>query len=772
MIRFSKRYYVIMILCGYILLQVISGAVWRENTGLNLALQLPTSGFSFVVLLMAGLKAEGARYRRFWLYLSAGSLFYFMAMSVWCWYVWIAGIEPPIPSVADFLWNGQTFMFLIAIFQLMAAGNNMIPRIRYGFDTMLLMLILALMSWEFLIEPYHNVLLENGSWLRLLSSAIYPVSDLAITCVLLMILNAYRLLFPIRIQILIAAGFLSLVIADTVYFFLIASDSYQIGHWVDALYSSALLILGLAAVYAQDSGHSKDSCLFEMSPDTNGFWRLRFLFPNLCMVLLVVLIAHHLKSFDISVAGSLIVLLLIVIRQVMVVFENRELMNQQAALWKEAEFLARHDSLSMLPNRRYFENRLNDEILKSARVKEKLFAVLFLDLDRFKIVNDSLGHVVGDQLILAVAERLRGLSDERHFVARLGGDEYTFLITNLRSIGELESFMDNLHRTIEANYHIGSHTISISTSIGASVCPTHGMNATDLMKRADLAMYKAKSMGTGKGLIFTHAMEREYAEKAVMEQELHNALERSEFSLHYQPQVRAYDGRMIGIEALIRWKSDTGFISPGEFIPLAEETGIILPIGEWVLRTACLQSKEWMDEGVDPFCLSVNVSPLQFEQGNFVQRVREILAETGFPPHLLILEITENIAIRDGEDTIARLIALKKTGVQISMDDFGTGYSSLHYLQRFRVDGLKIAQSFISGITDTREQGAIVKAILAMASSLQLTVVAEGVETEAQYMFLKEQGCDVIQGYYFYKPMPAEDMKTVFDDRKRKVPAS
>lgn len=774
MFRCSGKGYAIVMFTGYILLQFAVGSLWRQHEGLNLAVQLPVPGITFWLLLSAGRKAVERHRRFFWFFLAGGTLLYFWAMTIWCWYIWAAGIDPPLPSLADFLWNGQTLMFLFALCYLMASGQGMILRLRYVFDTILLMMILALGSWEFVLAPNYGALIESGSWWRQFNALIYPLSDLAITCTLLLILSSNRFLFPAKVQTLILAGFITFVIADTAYFLLIVSDGYEIGHWVDSAFLLALMFLGLAGLYAGESGAACGQDGEGEEREAQGRWRLRFIFPNLCIILLVVVIAHHVHELDITVIGGLTVLFLIVVRQIMVVFENRELSNHKAALWRETEFLAHHDPLSMLPNRRYFEKRLNGEIQKTIRDKEKKFAVLFMDLDRFKIVNDSLGHGIGDKLILAVAERLKGLADERHFVARLGGDEYTFLITDLKSKRELEEFMNRVHAAVATHYELGAHTISISTSIGASICPVHGTNAADLMKRADLAMYKAKGTGTGKGLVFTYDMERENAEKAVLEQELHTALERSEFLLHYQPQVRTSDRRMIGVEALIRWRTDSGFIPPGDFIPLAEETGLILPIGEWVLRTACQQSKEWMEGGVDPFCLSVNVSPVQFEQENFVERVREILAETGFPPHLLILEITESIAIRDGDDTVARLIALKQTGVQISMDDFGTGYSSLHYLQRFRVDGLKIAQSFISGISDTREQGAIVKAILAMAASLQLTVVAEGVETEEQYRFLKDQGCDVIQGYYFHKPMPSEEMRRVLEERSKNhsLPAS
>ncbi|WP_438445626.1 putative bifunctional diguanylate cyclase/phosphodiesterase [Gorillibacterium sp. sgz5001074] len=764
---------------GYLLLQVAANLRFPDQHGLLLSLQLPVSALAAVLLWLAGRRTRmKGPLRLFWFYLASGSLCYFIAEAIWWMYTSVLRTEPPIPSVADYIWNLQGLLFLVGLCVLVFTKSGMINSIRYGFDTLLLMLLLGLVSWEFILSPNYDSLMSSGNWESIVSSLAYPISDFATTCTMIVLMAGNKTLLPSKVQACIISGFVVFVFADTGYFILMVKDSYQVGAWVDPMYSAGLFLFGMAGYLYQESAEHQGVRSIRRS----GVWSASYLYPNLCSILLGILLIHHIGHMDGAIFGSFLAFLLLLIRQAMVTYENKALAAKIASVWEETEFKANHDALSLLPNRRYFEARLNDEIQRMSRLESAgdsdgaggtgMFAVLFLDLNRFKVINDSLGHTVGDQLIRSVAERLNGLAGNDRFIARLGGDEYTVLMTDITGVQDIRAFMERIHKAFAVPFEAGHHTLTVTTSIGASLYPEHGRTATDLMKNADSAMYKAKASGSGAGCLFTADLEREYLLKAELERWLYQALEHRELLVYYQPQVRAKDGKVIGLEALIRWKSPRGFISPGDFIPLAEETGLITEIGEWVLRTSCEQAAEWLNEGKEPFSMSVNVSPRQLEHPAFVETVRHILDETGFPPYLLILEITESFAIRDDGDTVEKLIALKQMGVQLSMDDFGTGYSSLNHLQRFRVDGLKIAQSFISRITDIREQGIIVKAILAMACSLQLTVVAEGVETEEQYRLLKELGCDVIQGYYFYKPMPAEEAGQALDGRLAPASAS
>lgn len=771
MIRYRHSHHVFTLSAGYLVLQLIANELWQERPGLLLLLQLPVSALSTVLLFQASFRTNGSK-RRFWLSLSAGSLCYFAAETIWVTYAVILHKDPPIPGVADYIWNLQALLFLVGLCILVFSKSGLLIGLRFGFDTLLLMLMFGLFSWEFILQPNYEVIMSSGNWGSMVSALIYPVTDFAITCTLVILLTNNKALLPLKSQLFIMAGFLLFVVADTGYFLLVASEAYGVGDWVDPVYSAGLFMFGFAGLYFEDTNSLPGEDRFRQKA---GVWSNSYLFPNLCSLMLAALLIHHIRQMDLAIIGSFAAFLLILLRQGMVTYENRTLTATMASVWRETDFMANHDSLSKLPNRRYFEKRLNEEIARRNRLDGsdgERFAVLFLDLNRFKFINDSLGHSVGDSLIRSVAGRLMELSDERHFIARLGGDEYTVLITGVESFQEIPDFMERIHKAFAPPFQLGTHTVTVTTSIGASVCPEHGVTASDLMKNADAAMYKAKTFGSGKGYIFTADLERQYQLKAAMERDLHLALEREEFLVHYQPQVRAKDGKVIGVEALVRWRSAGSNVSPGDFIPLAEETGLIVDIGEWVLRTSCRQAADWLKEERSPFSLSVNVSPRQLEQAGFVNSVKSILKETGFPSYLLILEITESFAIQDNAETVERLLAIKQMGVQIFMDDFGTGYSSLNHLQRFRVDGLKIAQSFISRITDIREQGVIVKAILAMADSLQLTVVAEGVETEEQYRFLKEMGCDVIQGYYFFKPMPAPEAAIAMEGGMRPASAS
>lgn len=423
-------------------------------------------------------------------------------------------------------------------------------------------------------------------------------------------------------------------------------------------------------------------------------------------------------------------------------------------------FLAHHDPLTTLPNRTLFQDRLEQALARAERNGE-MVALMFLDLDRFKTINDSLGHLAGDRLLQSVAERLTHCVRDTDTVCRQGGDEFLIALTDVHDADVPARVAQKILRRLSEPFDIDGHKLGTSFSIGIAIYPNDGLDADSIMKNADTAMYHAKESGRNTYRFFTEEMNANALERLQMENHLRAALERGELLLNYQPQVDLVTGEVVGVEALIRWQSEAlGFVPPGRFIPIAEESGLIVPIGRWVLRRACLDAKSWQDAGLPAVAVAVNISALQFRRDDIVHGVREILAETGLAPERLELELTESLLVhhQDVQDTLAQLKAL---GVRLSIDDFGTGYSSLTYLKRFAVDRLKIDQSFVRDVADDPDDAAIVRAIIQMGRSLKLDVVAEGAEGRAQVDFLIREGCREAQGYYFCPPVTHEVLMNV-----------
>ncbi len=421
--------------------------------------------------------------------------------------------------------------------------------------------------------------------------------------------------------------------------------------------------------------------------------------------------------------------------------------------------LAHYDALTDLPNRTLFNDRLGQALIQAHRNRCKA-AVMFLDLDRFKVINDTLGHSVGDLLLQEAALRLKGCVREGDTVSRQGGDEFVVLLPEIADEEDVYAVAQKLLNAIAQSFMLDGHELHVSASIGVSFYPNDGADAETLMKNADVAMYRAKEMGRNNYQFYHADMNARSFERLAMETSIRRALEREQFELYYQPRIEALGGVIVGVEALIRWHHpDLGLILPAQFIPLAEETGLILPIGEWVLRIAAAQGKAWQQAGLPPLFVAVNVSARQFRQADFAGKVSRILQDTGFDPHCLELELTETTLMTHAEENIETLKKLKETGIRIAIDDFGTGYSSLGYLKRLPVDILKIDRSFVSDVTDNRDDAAIVEAIIAMARSLALHVIAEGVETVEQSQFLQARKCDEMQGYYFSHPLPVEEFE-------------
>jgi len=431
---------------------------------------------------------------------------------------------------------------------------------------------------------------------------------------------------------------------------------------------------------------------------------------------------------------------------------------QRKQMEAEIKYHAYFDSLTDLPNRVHLKDRLSQGIAHALLHGEKL-AVLYLDLDRFKLINDSLGHSFGDQLLRDVAKRLIACVPKGAIVSRQGGDEFTIYLPNINGVDNVLEVVQRVVDTFKEPFQLLDHEIYIKTSIGISLYPDNGDSTETLIKNADAAMYKSKEISGNSYHFFSEAMEEKTFESVRLENALYKALDHNELVIYYQPQINCITGQIVGVEALLRWNHPTkGIIAPDEFIPIAEETALILPIGEWVLRESCRQLKQWQDQGYPLRNVAVNLSARQFEQYNLFAVVKSVLEEVGLSPECLHLELTENLIIKNRDLTLKTMKDLKGLGIKIAIDDFGTGYSSLGYLKSLPIDTLKIDKSFLQDVTNDNDNAAITNIIITLAQNLNLSVIAEGVETRQHVEFLTARDCHLMQGYYFSRPMKVEDV--------------
>ncbi len=424
---------------------------------------------------------------------------------------------------------------------------------------------------------------------------------------------------------------------------------------------------------------------------------------------------------------------------------------------EQMEYQAYHDALTGLPNRLLFRDRIT-VALAHAKRNQRTSAVMFLDLDQFKLVNDTLGHTVGDRLLQVIGSRLVTCVRAEDTVARMGGDEFTILLADLHDRRGAAAVAQKVLEAIRQPIHIDEHELYVTTSIGIAIFPDDGADAESVLKNADRAMYRAKEVGRDNYQYATAAIFDAADGRLALERKLRHALEREQFVLHYQPMVEIATGRVVGAEALVRWQDpELGLVPPEEFIRIAEETQLIVPLGAWVLRTAISQMKAWHDAGHALLRVAVNLSPRQFQDRELIATVERVLAETGFPAPFLDLEITESTAMQNAELSLSILNRLKEMGIRISIDDFGTGYSSLSYLKRFPIDTVKIDQDFVRDLTS--DDAAIISAVISMARALNLRVIAEGVETEEQLAFLRREQCAEMQGFLYSQPLAAAEFE-------------
>jgi diguanylate cyclase (GGDEF)-like protein len=441
--------------------------------------------------------------------------------------------------------------------------------------------------------------------------------------------------------------------------------------------------------------------------------------------------------------------------------ENFDRADEKREADERIEYLASHDSLTRLPNREMFNGLLRYAIATAQRHQRRL-AVLFIDLDRFKVVNDSLGHEAGDLLLLEVANRLSRALRASDVVARLGGDEFVVILEECGGVEDVERIAASLLSVLGQPVELGAHECHTTASIGIALYPEHGADAQALTRNADMAMYRAKEDGKNGFRLFSQDLKPQSIERLTLEAALRRALERDQFSLLYQPKVDMASGQITGVEALLRWTlPDRGSVPPLQFIPLAEETGLIVPIGRWVLEQACGQTMAWRRAGLRQVTMAVNLSPRQFADEHLLQDIDEALAASGLSPSLLQLEVTESMMMRNVARAVRTLDAIQSRGIRLAIDDFGTGYSSMSLMKQFPIDTIKIDRSFVRDLPDDAEDQAIAQAIISMGKALGMTVIAEGVETPEQRDFLRQRGCDEMQGFLFSRPLPPLQMATL-----------
>ncbi|ETP67370.1 DUF4084 domain-containing protein [Planococcus glaciei] len=737
-------------------------------------------------------KKQGPR-KYFWLLFALGCLSYAIAEGIRIYYSVIPKSEVPYPGWADLFYFLQILFFIAAFLQQLWDKKKNTNQIKFLFDICIIMAVFTAISWHYVIQ---YVFSEGSLSPALLATSIgYPVGDLLLFFCAISFYMRADILFPRPVLALICASAGVQIFADTAYlYYSTKSDSYVSGTLFDPLWTVGLLLTALAGIYAlQEQRKETDapSLAAGTVPANDEGVSLRMLLPYFSLVLLfIVMVFEKDGPMNGLIVGAGTSVALIILRQVFTMLENQKLLaqyhdltaileekieqrttelstkNEQLAVAvQKMEHMAYHDALSGLPNRRLFLNKLNAAIASAERHSHQL-AVVFVDLDRFKNINDTFGHEFGDLLLQGFSKKMAENLRQIDTVSRQGGDEFTIILNDIKATEDIVPLVKRIQSILEKPVVVNGQELHVSMSIGIAVYPQDGKTTEELMKHADIAMYHAKENGKNNYQFFSDEMQSTMFHKVQLENDLREALDNEEFILHYQPQVEAATGKIIGMETLIRWQAPDGtIISPAEFIPLAEDTRLIIPIGKWVLHNSCMQAKKWHDAGHTHLKLAVNLSPLQFMHDELMDTVQDVLEATGFDASSLELEITESVAVYDAEKTIARMQALRNMGVRIALDDFGTGYSSLVYLKKFPINSLKIARPFIQDMVDNPKDKALVEAIVSMAHSLELSVIAEGVETHEQLTSLKTLKCDEIQGYFFSKPLAAETFASLINKK-------
>lgn len=728
---------------------------------------------------------EGGKGRTFWLLLSLSLSCYAMGMLYLDYNEIYLQIPVPFPSLADLFFIGMYVFVLISFFYFLYLNRNVIHLGQILYDTFIVIAVAAPASWEYILKPILHILAYQGIWFKIFCVS-YPIANLMLLFALMLVFNSSSMKFPSRVFLAIFFGTSCFLLADTLYLYLVSKGQYAPGNPIDLIWVLGNYLIGISPIFSH--GHiflKKDKA--DIVNINRKTWMRHFISLRLWIPYTGVFVLFLITSFQMGVKNSLIIgfilsILLIIFRQMATLADNKTLLEESTHLNKELEtkvrqrtrqidkknqqlleynnklqYMAYHDALTALPNRRFFESQLKKELSRAKGNNEKV-AVLFIDLDRYKLINDTVGHTIGDLLLQKAAQRFQECVGDIGVVSRHGGDEFLILLPGLNR-SKVTKIAEKILASSRKVFKVAGHELFITSSIGISMYPDNGEHAEELISRADAALYAIKKENRNQLLFFDSSMNKGKQENLDLEKDLRFAIKREELWLAYQPLVQVQTGEVKGVEALIRWDHPVkGSISPQMFIPVAEETGFMVPLGQWVLETACRQWRIWADKGFPKITMAVNISTNQFLHPHFLSQVRRVLLETGMDPAYLELEMTGNLSlVSTGTGELFR--KLREMGIKISMDDFGTGYNSLQYLKHFPIHKLKIDRSFIRDIPYNPSDAAIVETILVMAHRMHLEVVAEGVERVEQLQFLEQYHCQTVQGFLFSKPVTSEEFE-------------
>ena len=714
------------------------------------------------------------RQRRAWGFIATGLVMYAAGSAAWTYIEKYLGGNP-YPSVADLFYLMVVPLFLVGFSYLSPAPLKPSAMRALGLDVAIIVTSAAVYSWAFFLAP--TLLAYDGDPLTLAVSLAYPMSDLVLLSMLLLVVLRREDSVG-RSHALFAAALLCWITFDVLFAVLATSGSYVAGHPIDTIWTPAAFLIALAAHTSLGPKRVRPALWLQ------SLWRLTPYLPPVAVVATYILLLERVitpRGTDDSTfllgltSGAALVTTLVIVRQLLALHENRRLnrtldttnadlrslshdlelrvrerTSELEALSNRYRHDALHDALTGLPNRAHFQKRLQDAVRQA-----QPFAVLYLDFDHFKAVNDSFGHAVGDALLVAIGSRLGACIRPNDLVARLGGDEFAVLFEG-SNVADAVRGAERLTQVFQSPIHIRTHRLHCTPSIGVVMGDDARTSAENVLRDADIAMYRAKTSGRSQYVVFEAAMRENIQARLALETDLRGAVEQEQLVVHYQPVLHGASGKLAGFEALVRWlHPERGMVSPGEFIPLAEETGLIIDIDRWVLRTACAQLKAWSHDNPE-LTLSVNLSSRQFNCPTLAPFIAGVLAEFDLEAHRLKLELTESLLTDLSLRVRETLTALRQLGLRLHIDDFGTGYSSLSYLQRFDADVLKVDRSFVMKMLENDDSAELVRTIVSMAHNLGMQVVAEGVETAEQYALLRALGCEYVQGYLFSKPVPAD----------------
>lgn len=723
----------------YLLLLLLQDNPWVRVlvtiTGLILA------GFLCLKWIYDAYKITKDKQKKFWLLIGIGVSLYTISSIYWLIIVIIQKVTD-YPDLSYALWLFAYIFFLTALVYKIRVIETSINTSPYLFNMGIFIIVSVSITVHYLLQP---ILAFSGeSTLVFVISILYLVVDLSIIFAILIIYYLSLYSNEKESLLFIVCAFFFQALADMMFVYATLNDFYEVGIYIDAIWLFALLSMGIAAKFVQKDFASFDWKILRSFDSKDTY------FPYIGGIVLVILVSdsYNWEMNALSI-GISFVFILVITRQIVVMRKNNQLV-------KEYRYLAYHDSLTSLKNRTSFVKELK-LFLKQAETLDTSICVLLLDLDRFKNVNDTLGHHYGDEVLMEAAQRLKMGADCQSEIYRIGGDEFVIIIPDIDK-EECERIAKSILAIFESSFVIDNHEINITPSIGISMYPTDGKKGETLLRYSDAAMYHAKETGKNRYHFFNQKLNEDIVRKMTLEIELKKAMQNDELMVHYQPKFELNSKKIIGMEALLRWNHATlGAIPPQEFIRVAEETGQILPLGEWVLRKACEDTKELHKKGYQKIAIAVNVSVRQFEEQGFVELVEQVLEETGLEAKYLELEITESIMQNVAHSTEI-LKGLKAIGVKTAIDDFGTGYSSLHVLKTLPIDTIKIDKSFIDQM-EVITNFSIVKTIIDIGLNLNLKVIAEGIETHFQHEILIDLGCELGQGYLFSQPVSLKELE-------------